>query len=177
MFFDNQEALQARDVIHGAKKCSGQAMQMPVKKDKSWGIPITLTPGRKPKWTLTKPFAWIKPGQSTTTALPCPAENDDFVVVNAARNAAYCRVNYDDDNWQKIVKSIDKGGGLPERVRAVIYGDAMYLYRHKKLKAEHAKVLAQNCVQERGDLCRIVAALNWETVLDLAPKAAAAEEA
>ncbi|XP_011497365.1 PREDICTED: aminopeptidase N [Ceratosolen solmsi marchali] len=101
------------------------------KKGKSplWWVPITYTTATKLNFNKTKPSTWMKVEKSINLDNVSDDPNE-WVIFNLLETGYY-RVNYDQKNWQAIIKHLKSEGykDIPTINRAQLLDDALNLAR------------------------------------------------
>merc|ERR1719334_933254 len=93
-----------------------------------WQIPLTYTTKSEGEWNYTKAdLHWME--KDGTAFTQSGLTDADWIIANIGQMGFY-RVNYDDDNWKKIVTQLnDKHDEIGLRNRAQILDDAFNLAR------------------------------------------------
>ncbi|XP_014240292.1 aminopeptidase N isoform X2 [Cimex lectularius] len=76
------------------------------KKENCWWIPITYTTSREKNFSNTYPNVWFNCLKEKTLELTgLPKGRDNWLILNIDLSALY-RVQYDDNNWKMIIKTL-----------------------------------------------------------------------
>lgn len=70
------------------------------KSDNQWWIPVTMSIESYPNFDNTTPIDWLNPDKSNLVVKI--ANTTGWVILNH-KSSVYCRVNYDETNWKKII--------------------------------------------------------------------------
>lgn len=99
-----------------------------------WWIPITYTTETLKNFQNTKPSYWMSGEQSSLTLTDIPATNDQWIIFNL-QETGYYRVNYDDKNWQLIIKHLNSTNfkDISTINRGQLIDDALNLARAGRL--------------------------------------------
>ncbi|XP_071539736.1 aminopeptidase N-like isoform X8 [Panulirus ornatus] len=94
--------------------------------DYKWWIPLTYTTQENPNFESTPPDVWMKDSESQIMISSLPSQ-EHWVIFNVQETGFY-RVNYDDDNWNLLIKQLNTNHTLIHVVnRAQIIDDALDL--------------------------------------------------
>ncbi|XP_026674938.1 aminopeptidase N-like, partial [Ceratina calcarata] len=91
-----------------------------------WWIPITYVEESNPDFNNTTPIDWFSPDDKSHTV---PSKEKTGWFVFNTQQTGYYRVNYDVENWQLLMKELNKGSDTKIHVlnRAQIVDDAFSL--------------------------------------------------
>ncbi|XP_015184598.1 PREDICTED: aminopeptidase N-like [Polistes dominula] len=100
--------------------------------DVKWWIPINYTSKSEVNFSSTLPTHWLKPQDENLTI--DNIDPNDWFVFNV-QQTGYYRVNYDEDNWNKIAEYLNTENytNIHPLNRAQIIDDSSYMVRTKRL--------------------------------------------
>ena len=105
--------------------------------DYKWWIPITFD-YENGYFNGTINSLWMSPSNNSITVDLAPDSKDKAVIVNV-QQTGYFRVNYDTENWNKIIKALEKDPGSINRVnRGQIFNDLFSLAKNGKASYQQA---------------------------------------
>ncbi|XP_017889116.2 aminopeptidase N-like, partial [Ceratina calcarata] len=106
-----------------------------------WWIPITYVEESNPNFKNTTPVDWFAPEQESRTV---PSEEKKGWFIFNTKQTGYYRVNYDVENWELLIKELNKGNETKIHVlnRAQMIDDAFNLARVNSLNYTVALNLA-----------------------------------
>ncbi|KAG8315228.1 hypothetical protein J6590_075634 [Homalodisca vitripennis] len=97
-----------------------------------WWIPITYTTGLRPNFTNAPTRLWLSPWKPITTVKLGP-RIDSWLIFNV-RHIGFYRVNYDHENWQKLIDALHSDpAGIHELNRVQLLDDSLSLARAGRL--------------------------------------------
>lgn len=103
------------------------------KSEPLWWIPITYTSGSQLDFNTTQPSEWISAVESITLS-NMKLNPSEWLILNI-QETGYYRVNYDNMNWQMIIKQLHKNSfrDISTINRAQLVDDALNLARAGRL--------------------------------------------
>lgn len=109
----------------------------PQKSDNKWWIPITMSTENSPDFDNLTPVDWVRPEDE---GMIIKIHNTSGWVVLNHKNSVYCRVNYDETNWKRLMVYLNGSDYQKIHVlnRAQLIDDAMNLARAGELSYEIA---------------------------------------
>lgn len=115
---------------HSAEMMQSRFLRNNIKAGKSstcWWVPISYTTSKELDFNTTKPKHWLPCTQSSILYEDFPAD-DEWVVLNVQSSGLY-RVNYDEKNWDMLVKSLnsDEYDKIPVMNRVQLIDDSASL--------------------------------------------------
>lgn len=134
---------------------------------KKWYVPLTwTTKSQAPRaFQNTRLKEWIFPNETDKELPNIEIKLDEWIIFNNLE-AGYYRVNYDNDNWNLIIKELQEShNNIPPLNRAQLLDDALNLARAGKLPYSVALDLTMYLEHDK-DYIPWAAALNALSFLD-----------
>ncbi|XP_069952144.1 aminopeptidase N isoform X2 [Cherax quadricarinatus] len=102
-----------------------------------WWVPLTYTSQDNPNFNNTQTQVWLKDYEAKITVSSLPRK-DQWVIFNVQETGFY-KVNYDDDNWNLLIKQLNSDHKVIHVInRAQIIDDAMDLAQAGQLSYKTA---------------------------------------
>ncbi|KAK0167897.1 hypothetical protein PV327_001752 [Microctonus hyperodae] len=110
-------------------------------------IPITIASKSNPNFNNPSIIQWL--GKRKQIVYQEYLNRDEWFILNV-QQWGYYRVNYENDNWNKLIKALneDNFGGIPEINRAQIIDDILNLARGEYVSYELAIIATQYLMKE-----------------------------
>ncbi|XP_014203834.1 aminopeptidase N [Copidosoma floridanum] len=124
-------------------------LQNSTKRDREplWWIPLTYTTSNKLNFNDTKPAVWMK-AEKSVSIKNIDASSREWLIFNVLETGYY-RVNYDNANWQLIIKQLKNNYRSISTInRAQLVDDALNLARAEQLEYATALDVASYLVNE-----------------------------